>query len=124
MPSRVYVCGKLNYRSYRWSSLSLSVLDCFGSFIWKDGQVKMSVTDYDPKTGEKLPIITRPRTDDTPYVCVTFPLQIISTFIIALAFVRVMNNTASKLDSLICYGALAYCILMVILGSLMKNRDR
>ena len=49
--------------------------------------------------------------------CILLPIAIVVSYIVLSAIVRVTSNSGSKLDQIICYGALICVVVILLLGA-------
>ncbi len=76
-----------------------------------------------PEIGKTKQLTTHPQSGDDPMACVWIPLIIGGSYFVLSAIVRVTNNAGSRLDQMICYGALICFVILLLLGARDQYRD-
>ena len=70
-----------------------------------------------PEFGKTDSLPSNRRSDDDPMSCIFLPIAIVVLFFVGSAIVRVTSNSGSKLDQIICYGALICVVVILLLGA-------
>jgi hypothetical protein len=55
--------------------------------------------------------------------CVRLPLVIVISYFVLSAIIRVISNSGSQLDQIICYGALICLLIVILVGAWDMIRD-
>jgi hypothetical protein len=83
----------------------------------------MSARRTEPKFGKTDSLPSYRKSDDDPMSCVLLPIAIVVSYFVVSAIVRVTSNSGSKLDQIICYGALICFVIIVLLGARNLYQD-
>lgn len=65
----------------------------------------------------KTPLLKSPPKEDDPMSCIWIPLFIGISYFVLKAISRVTSNQGSELDQVICYGALFFFTVIMLLGA-------
>jgi hypothetical protein len=67
-----------------------------------------------PSIGKPQPSPPAPKAGDDALGCITMPFVIVAGYVVLSAIVRVTSNAGSRLDRAICWGTLAFCVIISI----------
>ena len=70
-----------------------------------------------PEIGKTNSMSSHTKIDDDPMSCVWLPLGIVISYFVLSAIIRVISNSGSKLDRIICYGTLICFVGIMLLGA-------
>jgi hypothetical protein len=76
----------------------------------------MKATRQKPVINKEWDTFNPPKPDNDSMSCVIIPIGIIISYFALSAIFRVTSNAGSKLDQIICYGALIFFVIIMILG--------
>lgn len=70
-----------------------------------------------PEIGKTNSLLSHSMSDNDRWSCLTAPLFIVISYFVLSAITRVTTNSGTKLDQMVCYGALIIFVIIMIWGA-------
>jgi hypothetical protein len=87
----------------------LSSFFCYGN--------RMGTYREKPEIGKTNSLLSHSMSDNDQWSCLTAPLFIVISYFVLSAITRVTSNLGTKLDQMVCYGALIIFVIIMIWGA-------
>lgn len=76
-----------------------------------------------PQVGETHRLLSYTKSDHSPMSCVGAALVTVIAYLVLSAIVRVMSNSGTKSDQIVCYGTLIFLVILMVWGVRIAYRD-